>query len=133
MSISFEILRLNLSNDPNVYKALNNTAIEIQGSINSRLCLEQLSNSLFHIDLHVLPDNPLSTDIILGRDFLDKYNLSAIYVSGKSMDENTKKELFPAELLQRIASCYESVMFENVIDEISINFDSSIKSKLKHY
>jgi len=129
MSISFEILCLNLSNDPNVYKALNNTAIEIQGSINSRLCLEQLSNSLFYIDLHVLPDNPLSIDIILGRDFLDKYNLSAIYVSGKSVDENTKKELFPAELLQRIASCYESVMFENIIDEIFINFDSSIKSK----
>jgi len=40
-------------------------------------------------------------------------------------------ELFPVELLQ-IALCYESVTFEDIIDEISINFDSSIKSKLKH-
>jgi len=63
------------------------------------------------IDLHV-PDNPLTIDMILGRDFLDKHNLSATYIPGKSVDENAgreKIELFPTELLQ-IASCYESVI-----------------------
>ena len=50
------------------------------------------------------------------------------------MDENAgreKIELFPTELLQ-IVSCYESVTFEDIINEISIDFDLSIKSKLKH-
>jgi len=97
-----------------------------------RLCLEQLSNSLSHVDLHVLLDNPLSTD--MGRDFLDKHNLTTTYVPGKFVDENTEHVeigLFLPELL-KIASCYESVTFEDIFDEISIDFDSSIKSKLKH-
>jgi len=37
-----------------VYNVLNNTHIEIQDSVNSHLYLEQLPNSLFPIDLHVL-------------------------------------------------------------------------------
>jgi len=87
------------------------------------------------IDLHV-PDNPLTIDMILGRDFLDKHNLSATYIPGKSVDENAgreKIELFPTELPTNCLVLRIGNRFEDIINEISIDFDLSIKSKLNIY
>ncbi|XP_026829817.1 uncharacterized protein LOC113563025 [Ooceraea biroi] len=121
-------------NPPNImYRAVNNTPIQIYGSKEISISLEQIPAVEFKVDLHVLQDTSLATEIILGRDFLDKHNISATYRPNGFEDENDNIQLFPDSLLRLLAysETDNSSSVENQIKDISIDFDKQVKQQLR--
>ena len=105
------------------FRAVNNTPIAILGCHQAKIGLEQIPEVTLEIDLHVLTDNSLPTDIIIGRDFLNKHEVSVMFDPVVEFENND----FPEPLLQMIA-CSEN---GSDIDEITIDFDEQSKNQLK--
>jgi len=60
------------------YSALNGTLIQIN-SVTTAIELELLPKTVSNVTLHILENNVLSYDLILGRDFLTDNNISFTY------------------------------------------------------
>lgn len=72
------------------YKSLNGHVINILGIWSTSIVFEDLPSLVVRIDLHVLKEDAISADIIVGRDFLSKYQI----VSIRSNEEKSKVALF---------------------------------------
>ncbi|XP_018316620.1 uncharacterized protein [Mycetomoellerius zeteki] len=82
------------------YRALNNVPVEIRGTLKTDICLEQLPSQVFEINLHVLREDTLVTDFIIGRDFLNAHKITATY-SPPENDQSARE--FPVALLRLLA------------------------------
>ncbi|XP_011859318.1 PREDICTED: uncharacterized protein LOC105556816 [Vollenhovia emeryi] len=83
------------------YKALNNQSVDLEGSLQTTVKFHDVPHP-FPITLHVLKNDELVTDVIVGRDFLDSQGITAIYCpTAKPADGN--EQLFSRSLLQILA------------------------------
>jgi len=60
-------------------KNLCDQSLELLGTVKVSLTIDLLSGSSFAIDLFVMSNATLETDIILGREFLHKQKLTLVY------------------------------------------------------
>lgn len=108
------------------YKALNNTPIQIIGSVSTVIQLLSLPDFSANINLHVLRDDFLSTYMIIGCDFLEKHSISVLYNLSTKRSENR------LQLLSEVA--YANIISEGELDtllsEINIDFDEYVKQQL---
>ncbi|KYN17781.1 hypothetical protein ALC57_09934 [Trachymyrmex cornetzi] len=112
----------------NEYKALNNLPIGIHGSIVSTIAFDQLKDIDFNIHLHVLKDDNIATDFIVGRDFLDEHRITATYTP-KTKD--APPHAFSKTLLQVLACAETGNSALNSIDNISTDFEMQVTERLK--
>lgn len=110
------------------YKALNDFPIAISGFFASFIKLEAFPYFSASITLHVLQNDFFSADIILGRDFLSKHEIS---IAVKSDRDETKNRL---ELFSEVASANildnPSNNLKDFLAEVEIDFDSDAKQNL---
>lgn len=110
------------------YKAVNNTPIQISGSVQTSLCLEQIPAVVLQIKLPVLQDNALATELIIGRDFLNFHKISATF--NPHIDQDAM-QLFPCSLLQLVAGNESQNLRELQIAEIITDFDREITDRVR--
>jgi len=91
--------------------------------------------TIIEVNLLVLSSDSLSTHLVIGRDFLDQHQLTAIYYPPQIAVERfrEKAELnvsFAQDLLQ-VAACYKPTTFRDLVQNIQIDFDLSVKKQLE--
>jgi len=73
------------------YNALNGTPIQVKNSVTTSVELELLPKIVSNITFHILKNNILSYNLILGRDFLIDNNISFTYTPlGEDLDCNNR-------------------------------------------
>lgn len=74
---------------PNLtYKAINNKTIDIKATCESVITLSEFPELSFPVNFKILHDNNFSSDVILGRDFLDANSISAVYIPDSRKEKN---------------------------------------------
>jgi len=112
------------------YSALNGTPIQVKNSVTTSVELELLPKTVSNVTLHILENNVLSYNLILGRDFLTNNNISFIYTPLSEELEN-RVQLFSDYFIATI-DVIESTSNEttNLLNDITIDFDSNVKHQL---
>lgn len=85
------------------YKSINNIPVKIKKMIKTTITLSQLAQPNLPISLHVFETNDLVTDIIIGRNFLDTHEITAVYNPRDGSNRTMALQL--PEWLQEIAGC----------------------------
>ncbi|XP_025268228.1 uncharacterized protein LOC105254772 [Camponotus floridanus] len=106
------------------YKTLNGQVISILGIWSTSIIFKDLPTLLASIDLHVLKNDAFSADLIIGRDFLSKYEID---VSIRTKEEKVKVELFSE--IAFIDSVEESTV-PNVLLNLRADLDQITYKKL---
>lgn len=75
------------------FSFINGSIIDIMGSFTIKLIFQVLPNSSLDINLHVINNDSLPMDLIIGRDFLDAHKIKVIYNLGIK-DASKKITLF---------------------------------------
>jgi len=110
------------------YSALNGTPIQIKNSVTTAIELELLPKTISNVTLHILENNTLSYDLILGKDFLTDNNISFTYTSlGEDLINRVQlfSEIATINVVEPISD--KTV---NILNDITIDFDSIVKQQL---
>lgn len=94
------------------------------------ISLKQLDNLELDINLHVLKDENLAKDLIIGRDFLDTHGITVIYQPGEQTIEAPPRAF--SESLLQVLACIETCTGANRFSEVTTHFDKQITSQLIH-
>ncbi|XP_018359981.1 PREDICTED: uncharacterized protein LOC108759166 [Trachymyrmex cornetzi] len=83
------------------------------------------------VNLHVLAEDNLATDLILGRDFLEKHGLTVVYRPvGKTADGAVAPPRAFPKSLQQILACAEINDNSNRYSEIVTHFNKEVTAQL---
>lgn len=107
------------------FMALNNLPITICGVINTKINFEKWPNHSFDIELQILKGNDFINAFIIGRNFLQKEKVTVVYKHEAEREELT-------QLFTEFNVCKVSTSLEVEINDWHIDFDNTVKSKLKN-
>jgi len=110
------------------YSALNGTSIQIKNSVTTAIELELLPKTISNVTLHILDNNVLSYDLILGRDFLTNNNIFFTYTP-LGEDLENRVQLF-SEIATINVVELTSDKTTNILNDVTIDFDSDVKQQL---
>ncbi|CAL1671715.1 unnamed protein product [Lasius platythorax] len=107
---------------------LNGTPIKIIGSVTTPVKLEVLPNSTLMVTFLVTESSSSSSRLILGCDFLNQHK---IVITIDVTDENVSNrvQLFSEVASTEIIDCAPNEI-EELLTDINIDFDSSVKQQL---
>ncbi|XP_011878157.1 PREDICTED: uncharacterized protein LOC105567696, partial [Vollenhovia emeryi] len=115
-------------------RAINGSPIKIRNIVDATIKLEALPTFTALIRLHVLDESITSSDIIVGRDFIESNNLSITLeptkIAVKPANANLDNKL---DLLTEVASVdiiEVTDRIDNLASDIVIDFDVSAKAQL---
>lgn len=106
--------------------ALNNIPIRVLGSIDIKICLEQIPETEFDIKLYILEDDNFSCGLIIGRDFLNNTRLTLIYNPEVQRNESSMGEI--QKMLMNMDLVESACSFESIVDDCTIDFDKTVNS-----
>lgn len=107
------------------FNALPKTPINVLGKINSVIGFETFPDRTFDVCLHVVDSEFSEMDLIIGRDFLENYDLTLIFRPIKSNSTTF------TQLLLQTDVCYTEINTESLLDECEIDFGIAEKRQLK--
>ncbi|XP_067214809.1 uncharacterized protein [Linepithema humile] len=110
------------------YMGLNSLPIPVLGTVSSVICFESLPDFKTDIEFQVLQNDVFAADIIIGRDFLRKHEITVIFSpSAKAADDNLRliQQVASADVLEESSSSISSLF-----ERISIDFDTQVKKHL---
>ncbi|XP_029163451.1 uncharacterized protein LOC114934906 [Nylanderia fulva] len=107
------------------FNALPKNPINVQGKINSVISFKSFPDRTYEVCLHVVDSDFSEMDLIIGRDFLENYNLTLIFRPTRS-----DSTAFTQLLLQSDV-CYTEMNAESLLDECEIDFGLAEKQQLK--
>lgn len=111
--------------------AINGSPVKVSGIFTTNIKLAALPDLTAIIKLHVLENTSFSTDIVIGRDFIQDQKLSVhFYPSGDDLE--SRLQLFNEVAPVAVDEIFDTQAgnMESIISDIDIDFDSSIKDKL---
>jgi len=108
---------------------LNGTPIQIKNSVTTSIELELLSKIVSNVTFHILENNVLYYNLILGRDFLTDDNISFTY-EPLCEDLENRVQLFSEIATIDIIESTSNNRTTNILNDITINFNSSVKQQL---
>ncbi|KMQ88500.1 hypothetical protein RF55_12002 [Lasius niger] len=121
-----------------LYKAINNIPIRINGIISTTIELELVPNLLTQIDLHIFQDDSVSTDLIIGRDFITIHKEVLVNVLEVLINTLEKKSHNKMELLSEVASVEimdtfnkNSKLTDLSLENFTTDFEASTNQQLK--
>jgi len=110
------------------YSALNGTPIQVKNSVTTSVELELFPKTVSNVTLHILENSVLSYDLILGRDFLTNNNISFTYTPlGEDLENRVQlfSEIATIDVIESTSN-----KTTNILNEITIDFDSNVKNQL---
>jgi len=110
------------------YNALNGTPIQVKYSVTTSVELELLPKTVSNVTFHILEDNVLLYNLILGRDFLIDNNISFTYTPLREDLKNRIQLFFEIATIDIIESTSNETT--NILSDITIDFDSNVKQQL---
>lgn len=110
------------------YNAVNNIAIPLSGCFLTSVELKQFPNISLTIDLLVLENNNITSDIIIGRDFLSNHRISTTIVPGKS-ESRVTSELFSVVASTDVVENF-SFSLSSYLSDVKIDFNDNDKTNL---
>ncbi|CAL1672060.1 unnamed protein product [Lasius platythorax] len=120
---------LSLVKDNNLaFNAVNGTPIRIYGSVTTPIKLEILSNFVPNVTFLVMESNFNPSRLILGRDFLSEHKI-IVTIDVTNKDIKNKVQLFSEVAFTDVIDC-SSDELDNLLSDINIDFDNSIKNQL---
>lgn len=121
---SFSLVKNNIPS----FNAVNGTPIKIIGSVTTPVKLEVLPNSTLMVTFLVTESSFSSSRLILGCDFLNQHK---IVITIDVTDENVSNrvQLFSEVASTEIIDCAPNEI-EELLTDINIDFDSSVKQQL---
>lgn len=109
------------------FNALPKTPINVLGKINSVIRFEKFPDRTFEVCLHVVDSEFSEMDLIIGRDFLESYDLTLIFRPTRSNSTTF------TQLLLQTDVCYTEINTESLLEECEIDFGSRKNSSLKKW
>ncbi|XP_077258588.1 uncharacterized protein LOC143895393 [Temnothorax americanus] len=118
----------NATSSHHSYKALNNSPIQISGTVSSELILSPLPEFSASIELNVLLNDCLTMDLIIGMDFIKKHKIKIMYNPTSDNPEN-KLRLFN-EIAFADVIPEPPKKLEEKLSSIETDFDDGVKQRL---
>lgn len=109
-------------------KNLNDQPIRILGISNAKVALKQMKENEFEINFYVLLEDTFTGDIIIGREFLMKENLTLVYKPRSEIGERVSLFTF---LPLSIGEESDEEPIEEMLGQIEIDFEPRHKKSLE--
>lgn len=110
------------------FNGLNGQRIELIGIVRTNIKLKQTENFEFNIELFFAKNVMFAGDIILGREFLDKGNLTYVYTGQGRSDVDQANNMLSVLSVGAVEEPVTSL--KKITEEIEIQFHSEYKDKL---
>lgn len=107
------------------FNALPKTPINVLGRIKSNIKFKELPGRDFDIVFHIVDSDFSDLDLIIGRDFLERHELTLVFRPSKeSADTFT-------QLLLQTDVCFTTIDTESILEDCEIDFEKRDKQCLK--
>ncbi|XP_067214743.1 uncharacterized protein [Linepithema humile] len=116
---------LSLQSETRKFNGLSDLPINILGKRKVSIGLNNFPGRIFNITLNVVAKEFNDIEIIIGRDFIDDERITLIYNPNSGDTDNQMHLLLPTDV------CYTASCVESAIDDCEIDFDASVKKRLK--